>query len=305
MVLAGSGPLLTLLAHQLIAAGGTVVAVLDTAPLGAQIRAGLAMAAARPGVTLRGLGLRARLGRRYRAGVSLVEIEGDAAGPKALTWRDARGRLQRVNCDMVALGWHLRADGTLADLAGADFGWDRSFQQWLPQADPLGRAGAGLYLAGDGLRILGADGAELAGRAAAIACLQDLGLRHPDPAPILRQLRRMRRFAEAMARAFPWPAEAIAALPDDAVLCRCEGIRAGEVRAVLPESGVEANRVKSLSRIGMGRCQGRYCQLAGAELMAAATGAPVAQMGRLRAQPPARPAPMGACCTTRNEGVAE
>lgn len=294
IVLAGSGPLLTLLAHQLTKAGAHVAAVLDTAPLCGQISGGFAMARARPLVTLRGLRLRAALGRIYHAGVTLDRIESDADGPVAMCWRNAAGASRRTPCDMVGLGWHLRADPTLADLAGATFGWDAAFQQWLPQADPMGRAGAGLYLAGDGLRILGADGAELAGRAAAIACLQDMGLPHPNHAKVLRSLNRMQRFSNAMARAFPWPAEALRALPDAAVICRCEGVTAGDLRATLPLSGPEANRLKSLARVGMGRCQGRYCQLAGAELAAAATGLPTSNVGRLRAQPPARPVPIGA-----------
>ncbi|MCT4372676.1 NAD(P)/FAD-dependent oxidoreductase [Yangia mangrovi] len=294
IVLAGSGPLLTLLAAQLLEAGAEVAAVLDTAPMRAQLQGGLRMAMARPLVTLRGLRLRAALGRRYHAGVSLTRIETGEAGPTAVHWQDARGSARETSCDMVGLGWHLRADGTLADLAGAAFDWNSAFAQWLPRADPLGRAGAGLYLAGDGVRILGADGAELAGRAAAIACLQDLGLPHPDPASILRRLKRMQRFADGVAQAFPWPAEMIRNLPDTTTVCRCEGISAGDLRATLPLSGPEANRAKSLARVGMGRCQGRYCQLSGAEIIAAAAGLAPRDVGRLRAQPPARPASIGA-----------
>lgn len=47
-----------------------------------------------------------------------------------------------------------------------------------------------LYLAGDGLRILGADGAEVAGRLAATACPSDLGLAFLDPRADLRRLKR-------------------------------------------------------------------------------------------------------------------
>lgn len=305
IVLAGSGPLLTLLATQLVAVGADVAAVLDTALMTAQFQGGLRMALARPLVTLRGLRLRAALGRRYHAGVALERIESDATGPTAVVWRDARGHAQRTECDMVGLGWHLRSDGTLADLAGARFDWNAEFAQWLPRADPLGRAEDGLYLAGDGLRILGADGAELAGRAAAIACLQDLGLPHPDPASILRRLKRMQRFADGATRAFPWPAEMIRSLPDDTTVCRCEGISAGDLRATLPLSGPEANRAKSLARVGMGRCQGRYCQLSGAEIIAASAGSAPRDVGRLRAQPPARPAPIGAWLKTDETREAE
>lgn len=295
IVLAGSGPLLTLVAAQLIGAGATVAAVLDTAPWHAQIRGGIGMALARPQVTLRGLRLRAVLGRCYSAGVTLTGIEGDGQCPAAVTWRNAWGKSHRTACDTVALGWHLRAETELADLAGAEFAWSQTWTQWLPRTDAAGRARDGLYLAGDGMGLLGADGAEIAGRLAARACLADLG--HPVDAGAqardMRRKRRMGRFAEAVAAAFPWPAEMVRALPDDAILCRGEGITAGELRRSLPLSGPEVNRAKSLSRVGMGRCQGRYCQIAGAEVTAARAGCSLAAVGRLRSQPPVRPAPLG------------
>lgn len=289
MVLAGSGPLLTLVAVQLLKAGGTVAAVLDTAPLGGQLAAWAGLAA-RPGLALRGLAMRVRLGRLYHAGVSLDRIEADDRGPVAIRWRDAAGRPRETACDMVGLGWHLRAETHLADLAGCRFEYDATWAQWLPVADRMGRAGNGVYLAGDGLRILGADGAELAGRLAAAACLADLGLPAPDPRTDLRRLARLERFAHGIARAFPWPAGMVRALPDEAVVCRCEGITAGALRDTVDYGGAEANRAKSLGRVGMGRCQGRYCQLAAAELIAARSGdAAVRDVGRLRGQAPVRP----------------
>jgi hypothetical protein len=54
----------------------------------------------------------------------------------------------------------------------------------------------------------------------------------------------------------------------------------------------EANRAKAFSRVGMGRCQGRYCGHAGAEVIAAAAGVPVEEVGRLRGQAPVKPLPI-------------
>jgi hypothetical protein len=51
----------------------------------------------------------------------------------------------------------------------------------------------------------------------------------------------------------------------------------------------EANRAKAFSRVGMGRCQGRYCANAGAEVIAHAAGVPLEQVGRLRGQAPVKP----------------
>lgn len=294
IVLAGSGPLLTLLATQLLKAGGQVGAVLDTAGLRGQIAA-FPDLAVRPSFALQGLAMRARLGRLYHAGVVLEGVEASDTGVMAVRWKDAGGQARRTACDAVGLGWHLKAETQLADLAGCRFAYDTTWTQWLPCADRMGRAGNAVYLAGDGVRLLGADGAEVTGRLAAAACLSDLGLPGADSAADLKRLDRLDRFARGIARAFPWPAEQVRALPDEAILCRCEGITAGAVRETAVYGAAEANRVKSLGRAGMGRCQGRYCQIAAAELIAAAGGlAQAGEAGRLRAQAPIRPTPVRA-----------
>ena len=73
-------------------------------------------------------------------------------------------------------------------------------------------------------------------------------------------------------------------------MCRCETVTAGELRRCVNELGSrELNRAKAFSRVGMGRCQGRYCGHAGAEIVAAAAGVPIESVGRLRAQAPVKP----------------
>jgi bacterioferritin-associated ferredoxin len=117
----------------------------------------------------------------------------------------------------------------------------------------------------------------------------------PEPAPE-SSLARRRRFAQGLARAFPFAADLAAGLADEVVLCRCEGVTAGELRAVARARGApEINRAKALCRVGMGRCQGRVCGPAAAEVLAAARGVPVEAVGRLRSQAPVKPVPLGAC----------
>jgi hypothetical protein len=54
----------------------------------------------------------------------------------------------------------------------------------------------------------------------------------------------------------------------------------------------EANRAKAFSRVGMGRCQGRFCAHAGAEVIAAEARVPLSSVGRLRGQAPVKPMPV-------------
>lgn len=303
VVFLGSGPLLYLVASQYLQAGARVEAVLDTANAAKSWHAILALLA-RPRLALRGLGLIASLRRAGVAvlqGVAPLRIEGDDAqgveGVQGVVVRDAQGRERRFGADAVGLGWHLRAEAQLADLARCEFVFEPVSRQWLPRIDADGRSSTrGVYLAGDGVRVLGADGAEAAGRLAALAALADLGhesgrVRYlAERESLQRTLARMERFRIGLAQAFPWPHEQAAALPDEAIVCRCEAVTAGELRrCVNALDSREVNRVKAFSRVGMGRCQGRYCGHAAAEIVAQACGLPIEQVGRLRTQAPVKP----------------
>ncbi|BAL24851.1 NAD(P)/FAD-dependent oxidoreductase [Azoarcus sp. KH32C] len=296
VVFAGTGPLLYLVAAQYVKAGAHVEAVLDTSSLWKRVCA-LPKLAARPRVLVNGLSLMRTLrgaGVRIVTGIEPVEIHGSPEdGVSGITYRSRDGSTHQLACDAVALGYHVRPETQLADLARCEFRFDAETRQWLPAVDQDGRSTVpGVYLAGDGARVLGADGAEIAGKLAAWALLQDLG--RPVPEAERDALRRERgvmdRFRQGLVEAFPWPAEQAARLPDEAIVCRCEAITAGELRRVVNQMGAcEANRAKAFSRVGMGRCQGRYCGHAGAEVIAHAAGVPVEQVGRLRGQAPVKP----------------
>lgn len=304
VVLMGSGPLLYLVAYQYAKAGAEVAAVLDTATLGDQIAAlpGLLI---QPVVLAKGLyyvaWLRAH-GVRLQGGVRPVRVLGDARDARdsrvtGVVWRDAQGE-HTLDCDAIGLGYALRSETQLADILGCRFTFDASQRAWLPARDAAGRSSvAGVYLAGDGAGIMGADAAEWAGERAALALLADAGI-GVDAADAARaatlenQLARTGRFRAGLARAFPFPTDWAAQAPDELVICRCEEITAGDLRRTARATGtVEMNRLKALTRVGMGRCQGRMCALAATEILAHCTGRSPEEVGRLRGQAPIKPIP--------------
>jgi NADPH-dependent 2,4-dienoyl-CoA reductase/sulfur reductase-like enzyme len=302
VVFMGSGPLLYLVAAQYSKAGAGVAAVLDTSPFHLRLKA-LPRLMARPQVLAKGLALSwalKRSGVQIQTGIVPLEIEGHPeTGVEGVRYRTRRGKTRVIPCDAVALGYHLRPEMQLADLARCEFRFDSETRQFFPVKDEDGRSSIpGIYLAGDGSIPLGADAAELAGRLAALAALADLGHSVPEGmmARLRRSLRAMERFRRGLAVAFPWPAHFAAALGDETVVCRCESITAGELRAAVTEKGgVELNRVKAFSRVGMGRCQGRYCGHAAAEVIADAANISIEEVGRLRAQAPVKPLPIASC----------
>ena len=301
VALAGTGPLLWLLAWQYLKSGARIAALVDTTPFSLKARHAAALVCG--GATfLKGLwftlGLRLS-GIPVFEGASALSIEGEHA-VTGLRWRDRSGREHRVDCDAAAIGWGLRPESQLADLAGVPFAFDSVQHNWNPSHDARGRTSVkGLYLAGDGAGIGGADLAELAGARAALALLEGAG--QPFDQAQARTLdQRMAghaRFRAALERAFPFPAAMARSLDDDTLLCRCEAIRVGELRAAASEAAApglahELNRAKAFTRIGMGRCQGRVCGAAAAEIMAAHLQCPIDQVGRVRAQPPVKPIPI-------------
>lgn len=303
VVFAGTGPLLYLVAYQYVKAGANVVAVLDTSPFVGQAKAAPRLLS-QPSTFAKGvyyLGwLRAR-GVRVEYGVTLEGIDG-TAGVRAIRWQH-NGRESSVECNAIGLGFGLRPETQLADLAGCRFVFDDLNRCWLPERDAAGRSSQpGIYLAGDGAGIAGADAAELAGRRAALALLEDLGvaapsipdlLDAPDAATIERKLASIRRFREGIEQAFALPKDPAARWPDDMLVCRCEEVSAGTLRECVRQDGVtEINRLKALTRVGMGRCQGRMCGEAACHVLADASGQTYAQVGRLRAQAPIKPIPI-------------
>ena len=296
VVFAGTGPLLYLVAWQYASHGGQVAAVLDNAPFGTKLMATPKMLA-RPSVAAKGAYFLARLrmaGVSIHNGVSLIRAEGKAR-VESLTWR-ASGVTHTTPCDAIGSGHGLRSETQLADLAGCAFDYNALEQSWLPTRDATGRSSVrGVYLAGDGAAVLGADAAELSGARAALAALEDFV--KPTSMGLASQLERESgahlRFREGMETAFALPKRWAAEAPDDLIVCRCEEITAGELRACVKTTGTrEMNRLKALTRIGMGRCQGRMCAPAASRLLADAAGCELKDVGRLRGQAPVKPLPI-------------
>lgn len=303
VVFAGTGPLLFLTAYQYAKAGAQIAAVINSGPrLGAFSQ--LFKLMAMPDALRQGMHYVSYLKRHkirilhgYRPLRAHALKNEECLG--MVEFISDRGDRLEVDCDAAAFGYGLKAETQLADLAGASFGFDGVNHQWLPLADAYGRAQErpGLYLAGDGAGILGADAAELRGQLAAAAVLSDhgQGFGDFDPNAALRRLQKWQKFRAALELAFPFPHETAAEIADEVVLCRCEHVTAGDLRGISGVLGArDLNRAKAYCRLGMGRCQGRLCATAAAEVMAAELGVSVDSVGRLRGQPPAKPVPVAA-----------
>ncbi len=303
LVLAGSGPLLYLLAGQLLAAGVRPAAVLDTAAradewdamrhlpaaFGAEARQYL-----RKGLALKAALRRARL-PIYRR-VTDIRIEGTDRA-EAVTFRTRRGP-GRVPAQLVALHEGVIPAQQVTRSLGCAHEWNAVQHCFRPVLDAWGNSSVpGILVAGDAGGIAGARAAGYAGRVAAWDALRQAGritagARDLAAAADLAALAAHRAVRPLLDRMYPPRAE-ILRPADDVVACRCEEVTAGQIRAVARRGCQGPNQAKAFLRAGMGPCQGRMCGPTVSELFAEMQDRTVASVGYYRIRPPLKPVTVG------------
>lgn len=290
VVLTGCGPLLYLLAVQYLRAGVKIQAILDTSG-GTDWRLAIRHATALLagwGYVRKGLGLLREIkaaGVPFHQGVEKLRIEGtDAAEAVEFT---SRGRSHRIACALVLLHQGVVPNNQVTWSLRAQHHWDDEQLCWVPTCDEWGQTSVpGIYVAGDGAGIGGALVAELQGELAGIAVANALcqGARQDGEAQRarIRQHLAIRPFLNQQYR----PRDEFRIPSDEVIVCRCEEVTAGSIRAQVALGCSGPNQTKSFSRCGMGPCQGRQCGLTVTEVIAQATGLPPTEVGYYRIRPP-------------------
>ena len=302
VVLAGSGPLLLLLAWQYLHAGVKMKAVLDLTPMHNHLRAlpHLPRALLAGHYLTRGLAYKKDL---KQAGISTLHnvSELNANGDEHLTSVNFRhkNRQHSIETDLLLIHFGVIPHIHLSQSAGCRHEWDKNQQCWRPQLDKWGNSSIdGILIAGDGAGIGGARTAEHAGRLAALQAAYALKLiqRHErdrlsrNDRKWMRDELHIRPFLEAF---FHIPGRLLSVPDDDTIVCRCEEVTAGQIRAAVADGHSDSNQVKFLTRCGMGPCQGRQCTDAVAHIVSAAGGNSIEQSGHYRGRPPVTPLTLG------------
>jgi NAD(P)H-nitrite reductase large subunit len=102
-----------------------------------------------------------------------------------------------------------------------------------------------------------------------------------------------RKFGDLVNRVFAVKPGVFEQIADDTLVCRCEEVTAGEIRAAVAAWGASAGAVKGVTRCGMGYCQGRICGNLLEELTARAVGCTREEVGGLSVRPPLKPVRVG------------
>ena len=303
----GPGAFAISVAKLIVDAGGEVVAICDPNSLRAWAEALPAMARY-PGSLARGS---ARLAALALKGVPMYrgwdvraihgerDVDSITLGRVDDQWRPLGQRERTIAADAVCIGYGFAPATDLYQLLGAARRYDSTLGGWTPVLDRGQRSNVpGLYGAGDSAGVLGAAAASDTGRIAALSAALDLG--YLDAVTYERKIRATRRslaraasFGSAVTRLVQPRATAVGWVPEHTVVCRCEDIHAGELRAAIAAGAQEINALKAATRCGMGPCGGRVCGEAAGALLESA-GFSRERSGQLTARAPLRPVPLSA-----------
>jgi D-hydroxyproline dehydrogenase subunit alpha len=240
----------------------------------------------------------------YKTGWSILEAHGKDHVEEAVIVKvddnsvPIPGTQKTVKVDTVVCGYGFMPNIDIARMIGCKLEYDPKKGGWVPVRDgTLQTSLPGVYAAGDGAGIGGAEHSRLEGKIAGISVAQKTGHMSSAQAGELTQqlqpaLAQQRRFQRLLGDLFS-PKPGLASLShDDTIICRCEEITKKEIMAAISDGCESVIWVKRKTRAGMGLCQGRSCGRFVAQWIAQQTGKDPALLVPDTQRPPVRPIPL-------------
>lgn len=322
VVLSGSGPLQLAVASALVHAGAEVVAVLEGSSLGLPALRQTPAAWGQWSRLAEGWGYLRSLrstGASIRRGWAVVEARGQSEVQEAViarldaNWRPIPGTAQTMAVDTVVIGYGFLTSTELTRLLGCEHDFVPERGGYIPRRDDeMQTTLPGVYAVGDGAGIGGAELAKIEGRIAGIAAARRLGLASQASAgkmiaELRPHLQREHRFAAMLGRLFTPGPGLYDLATDETVICRCEEVPLGQIRAAVVDGVRSLTELKGLTRVGMGNCQGRICGEVAARLLTRETGGDAADprqveaMGQFSVRPPIHPLPLSVLAASAPE----
>ncbi|MBI5580079.1 MAG: FAD-dependent oxidoreductase [Deltaproteobacteria bacterium] len=306
VLLAGSGPLLIGTAAAVVGAGASLVGVYEAVSFTSLMSLGLGMMAwprllpesfsYMSELIFKGVKVHFNWGLKTLSGddrvreATLVRLDGSGA--------PIPGSERIVPVDVVGIGSGLQPHVRLARLIGCRTEYDPDRRYFAPVTDTWGQSSqTGVYIAGDGGGVGGADWSEVQGRISGLHASWSLNRMGCDQlgsfsSRWLRSKRRLQAYVNALHRVFTPKDGHYSSITPETVICRCEAVRAGDLMARMKMGEQDLTALKP-SRLAMGPCQGRGCEGIATEMLRLHD-VPRENLKALHLRPPIIPMPLSA-----------
>ena len=303
ILVCGNGPLNLQVALELARGGATVVAVAELAEAPGLRQAGAALRMLRhaPGLVWQGVRMAAALKQRgipVLNGHGLVRVEPHDGALRATLARRTQSTLspdRDVTVDVVLMGYGFMPSNELLLALDCRHDFDTARGHLVTARNAQCETSvAGVYGVGDCCGLGGAKAACEEGWIAGADAARTLG--HPLLPAATRavtaaraRLARHRGFQAALWQLFAAPRLHTELAQSDTIICRCEEVTLGAIEATICDGTPAIGVVKRRTRLGMGRCQGRYCAPLLASLLAERQARPIDARAFFAPRAPAKP----------------
>ena len=303
ILICGNGPLNLQVALELTRAGATVVAVAELAEAPGLRQVGTALRMLRHAPRLAWQGAHMIVALRQRgipvlSGRGLVRVESHDGALRATLGRRAHRTLspeRDLVVDVVLMGYGFLPSNELLLALGCRHDFDATRGHLITARNAQCETSVtGVYGVGDccGLGgakaaceegwIAGADAARALGCSLPSAVAQEVAAAHA-------RLAQHRGVQAALWQLFAAPRWHTELAQPDTLICRCEDVTLGAIEAAMADGTPAIGEIKRRTRLGMGRCQGRYCAPLLASLLAERQGRPIDAHAFLAQRAPAKP----------------
>jgi NADPH-dependent 2,4-dienoyl-CoA reductase/sulfur reductase-like enzyme len=300
IVLAGSGPFLLPVAKSLIAAGADLIGIYEATHPREWVKHAFRLWGRweRVGEALSYRRALADAGVPIRFGHIVARAEGTESLQRVVLMRcdragRARAGTERIeDADTLCAGYGFIPAVQLTRLLGCEHRYGARRGGWIPAHDAdMETSVPGVFVAGEVAGIGGAYAALAEGELAGLMAARQLGYQVADAELARARSERIhhRGFGDLVNEVFAVKPGVFDQVADDTLVCRCEEVTAGQIRAAAVAWGANVNFIKGITRCGMGYCQGRICGSIVEELTARAVGCPPGGVDHFHVRPPLKP----------------
>ena len=214
-------------------------------------------------------------------------------------WRPRLITARSVKVDTICLGYGLVSSTELTMLAECEHKYDLRQGGFIPlRKANMETSVPGIYAVGDGAGVAGRKVAIEEGCIAGISVASALGSISRAKAreqikPCRKRLDKINRFRKILDD-ISLPRKGLYELATDrTVICRCEEVTLGQLKAALADDTIQIKDLKRMTRLGMGPCEGRMCGPSVIEMLRHRLNAPVEDVGCLNPRPSIKPVALG------------
>ena len=281
VIVAGTGPFLLPVATGIAAAGGTVLGLFEAqsplrwalSPLALILNPSKFAELIHYVKELR----KHRIKMQFGKALTSFDTQSAIVSSISSNLRVRAGSEEKIDCDVVAVGWGFTPDVTLGGILGCEQKVDRDGTVIFKIDKNQKSSQKDIWIAGEATGIGGSDLALVEGEIAALDCIgADI--------PRYLALRKIRKtlFARALQRSYPvadgWKQWSL----DTTKICRCEEVSLKDISDSVTDLGAfDSRTAKLFTRAGMGLCQGRVCSRNVSEIVAGLQGCPVSDNERI------------------------